>query len=367
MTANRYRGMIARITRGRGAGQERAIAANTATTLTVSPAWDVVPDASSFFVVAESGWQFGALAKSSPVQFEIPNRAGETVQICGRAANVNDLECAAELSTVTRWQIGGSGASDADVPPLPFFGLGPGQRGGTVELSGVSFTDLTNTQHDFGGDADAVLLGRTARAAELALARQWATDDTSLDLSAQGTAMAGSFVQIEAEVMRVDAVQNSGTRYQVTRGMHTSPAAAHAAQAPSIRCSSKTVIAPFPPDFFGSPYSGSWSYPMSLPDVRVASAELFVTNRRGNSPVRSICLTSDGGPRAADAFRRAVLDSGGRVPGGGGSGWRRRWWWKRRTRCGMCSRCWGRAADAEVRLRVNVDGAAYCTLTFRRA
>ena len=145
MTENRYRGMMARITRGRGAGQERAIAANTATELTVSPAWTVIPDASSFFVVAETGWQFGALAKSSPVQFAIPNRGGETVQVCGRAANVNDLECSAELSTVTRWQIGGSGTSDADVPPAPFFGLGAGQRGGTVELSGVSFTDLTNT------------------------------------------------------------------------------------------------------------------------------------------------------------------------------------------------------------------------------
>ena len=29
---------------------------------------------------------------------------------------------------------------------LPYFGLAPGRRGGTVELSGVSFTDLTNTR-----------------------------------------------------------------------------------------------------------------------------------------------------------------------------------------------------------------------------
>jgi hypothetical protein len=80
------------------------------------------------------------------VQFAIPNRSGEVVHLCGRAANVNDVECALELSTVTRWQIGGSGTSDSDVPPQPYFGLGPGQRGGTVELSGVSFADLTNTR-----------------------------------------------------------------------------------------------------------------------------------------------------------------------------------------------------------------------------
>ncbi len=91
----------------------------------------VEPDATSFFAVAESGWKFGALAQSSPVEFAIPNLAGETVQITGRAANVNDVECAAELSTVTRWQIGGAGAEggDADVPPAPLFGLGAGPAG----------------------------------------------------------------------------------------------------------------------------------------------------------------------------------------------------------------------------------------------
>src|SRR5260370_24359783 len=74
--------------------------------------------------------------------------------------------------------------------------------------------------------------------------------------------------------------------------MHSSPAAAHGAQAAIYTLQNKTVIAAFPPNFFGSPYSGSWSQAVTLRDVRVASAELFVTNARGNSPVRSICLTS---------------------------------------------------------------------------
>src|ERR1019366_9684912 len=132
--------MIARITRGQGAGEERAITAYTATELTISPGWTVIPDASSFFVVAETGWQFGALTTSSPVQFAVPNRSGEVVHLTGRAANVNNAECAPGISTVTRWQIGGGGTGDSDAPPMPFFGLGSGQGGGTVELSGVSFT-----------------------------------------------------------------------------------------------------------------------------------------------------------------------------------------------------------------------------------
>ncbi len=146
MTENRYRGMIARITRGAGAGQERSITSNTETTVMVSPAWAVVPDATSFFVVAEPGWQFGALTQSSPARFEVPNRSGETIEICGRSANVNDLECSQELSIVSRHQLGGSSSSDTGIPQTPYFGLGPGLRGGTAELSGVSFTDLDNTR-----------------------------------------------------------------------------------------------------------------------------------------------------------------------------------------------------------------------------
>lgn len=96
--------------------------------------------------MAEAGWQFGALTKTSPVQFQVPNRGGETVEILGKAANVNDMECADELSTVTRWQIAGSGVSDSDVPAMPFFGIGVGKQEGTLELSGVSFTDLANTR-----------------------------------------------------------------------------------------------------------------------------------------------------------------------------------------------------------------------------
>src|SRR4051794_13252292 len=92
--------------------------------------------------------------------------------------------------------------------------------------------------------------------------------------------------------MRVDSVESGGTVWQVTRGMHLSTPNGHAGQSLIYPLLSKSVIAAFPPGFFGSPYSGSWSYPITLPHVRVASAELFVTNRLGSSPIRSICLTS---------------------------------------------------------------------------
>ncbi|HEY1496052.1 MAG TPA: hypothetical protein VGF49_15980, partial [Candidatus Solibacter sp.] len=363
MTENRYRGMTARITRGLGAGQERSITANSETTLTVSPAWAVVPDATSCFVVAESGWQFGALTRTSPVKFEVPNRAGETVEICGRAANVNDTECAEELSVVTRHQIGGSGSSDADVPPTPYFGMAPGARGGTAELSGVSFTDLINTQTVSSATLTLHYWDELVVRPGAGLANALAETDKVVDLVTASSAAAGNFVQIDYEVVRVDAVENGGTRWQVTRAMHRSAAAAHLAQAPVYPLLSKSVIAAFPPAFFGSPYSGSWSYPISLPNVRIASAELVVTNRLGNSPVRSLCLTGtlDRGLRTLSGGQYAIQVEGYLAV-------------EQSAAPALIVEAphsvrdvyaiLGSAADAEVRLQVNVDGAAYCTLAF---
>jgi hypothetical protein len=54
----------------------------------------------------------------------------------------------------------------------------------------------------------------------------------------------------------------------------------------------RTSIAPFPQDFFGSAYSGSWSHSVSLPQARICCAELFVTNRQGNSKAGYISLTN---------------------------------------------------------------------------
>jgi len=291
MTVNRYRGMTARITRGTGAGQERTIAANDATTLTIAPPWDLEPGAGSLFVVSEAGWRFAAQTKSSPVQFSIPNHAGEVVQISGRSANVNDLECEPGLTTVTRWKIGGAGATDSDVPAAPFFGLGVGQSGGTVELSGVSFTDLTNTRSIVAATLTLHYWDELQQIPSTVLANDLGTGDQYLILNPAGPAKAGNIIQIDGEVIRVEAVTNGGTQYQVTRGVHGSQPQAHSAQTPVYHLIGKSVIAPFPPDFFGSPYSGSWSYPVALANVRVASGELFVTNKRGSSEVTSICLT----------------------------------------------------------------------------
>ena len=291
MTANAYRGMVARITRGKGAGQERSVLSNTLTSLEIAVAWDTEPDASSYFVVAESGWHAGAKAKMSPVQLEIPNRTGATIHISGRSANINDQESPLDLCTVTRWVIGGAGALDGDIPPMPSFGLALASSGGTIELSGVSFPDLANTHTISAGTLSLYYWSELAGAPPRAVTSAISAEDTFVDLTSAGSPDIGTFVQLEGEVAKVEAVLNSGTRYQLTRGVHGSFAAAHAAGVLIYDLQNRTQIVPFVRDFFGSPFSGSWSFPIPLPDCRVASAELQVVNIKGNSPTASICLT----------------------------------------------------------------------------
>jgi hypothetical protein len=365
MAMNAYRGMNVRITRGTGAGQEQCIAANDATTLTIARPWAVEPDATSFFAVAEAGWHFGALTKSSPVQFTIPNQSGAVVEITGRSANVNDVECSAALSPVTPWQIGGSGYGDADVPPAPaLFGLSTTAGGGIVCLSGVSFSELTNTQTISAATLTMYCWDELQGLTPFTLATPVSEADTAITLLMGGPVQVGAMIQIEAEVLQVTAIANDATKYTVSRGMHETHPASHDAATPVYPLTPKTVIAPFPDRFFGSSYSGTWSFPIVIPDVRIASAELFVTNQKGNSPPTAICLThsADTGMRTCaggqyslqvdgylavdqSATPAVVVDSQRSV----------------RDVYGIL----GTAADAPVQFQVNVNGTAYCHCTFQ--
>ena len=284
MIANEHVGAVVRITGGAGAGQERAVIGNDAQTLTVSPDWSVTPDATSLFAVAEGGWRFGAAGKTSPVEFEIPNRQGATVQVTGRAVNPHGREAAPELSPVTRWTIGGGpgGALDLDVPPAPVFGLSLNGQG-TVALVGLGFSDFTNTRSIEAGTLTIHYWNELSSPTAYSLGAALAATDTIVELNTPGPASVGTLLQIGSEVLVVDNVLDGGLRYEVTRGSHGTTAAAQAAGTPVYHLDRNVFVIPFVKDFFGSPASGSFSYPIFLPDVRIAAAELFMTNSRGNS------------------------------------------------------------------------------------
>ncbi len=311
MVVNANRGAVARITRGRGVGQERAVQSNTATTLTLTSPWDMQPDATSFFTIAESGWHFGATGSTSPLQFEIPNRALAIVQITGRAANADDQESPAELATATRWLIGGSGigSPDGDVPPLPSFGIGliP-NRGGYLEIGGIGFLHPTNIETIDAATFTIHYFDEIQGQPLTLLSAAILASDQSISLTVAGTSPAGSFIQIETEVMQIIGVLNNGTQYLVTRAMHGTTAAAHASQTVVYALNNSVSIASFTRNFFGSPSGDGWVLPVLLPDARVASAELVLTNSRGDSPtaVISVTQTVDSGLRTLSGGQYSI-------------------------------------------------------------
>jgi hypothetical protein len=313
MPANAYRGAVVRITKGKGRGQERGVVSNSATTLELASAWETEPDTTSSFVIADSGWRFGGMGRSSPVEFDIPNRVGATVHISGRAANVNDKECAYELSPLTRWRIGGASSTPLDMapPPKPVFGIHPTGRG-SIELMGIGFEDLTNTRTISAGTLSLHYWTELASPSQVLLSQAAGAEDTTIHLSTASGAQPGSPIQIDAEILEVTEVLNGGTEYSVNRGLHGSQAAAHASDAAVYHLDVKVYILPFTRDFFGSPASGNYSYPIYLPDVRIASAELVVTNMRGNSETSQVCftITTDYGLRTLSGGQLSIQIEG---------------------------------------------------------
>src|SRR5581483_4148162 len=127
-----------------------------------------------------------------------------------------------------------------------------------------------------------------------------AATDTSFTVGTAISAAAGDLVQIDAEVMVVQASVAGGTTVVVTRASHGTTAASHSVHAGVYFLAKKIFIMPFAQDFFGSPASGSYAFPITIPDIRIAAGELFMTNSRGNSPVgaESFTGTTDVGLRS---------------------------------------------------------------------
>jgi putative tail protein len=313
MLANDYAGATVRIASGTGAGQEQTIASNSATTITTTATWSVVPDATSTFLVAASTWQFGATSNASPVSFSIPNQEGVTIQVSGRAANALDEESPFELSPLTDWRISGSAGSgvDTDVSGMPTFGLAATGQG-TVEISGIGFASLDNTSTISAGTLTLAYWDELNGPSSIALSAAVAPTDTTVSLATGVTVQVGDLIQIDSEILSVTTAVSNGTSVAVTRGSEGTTAAAHAVPALVYSLAKKTFVMPFARDFIGSPASGSYAFPISIPDVRIAAAELFMTNSQGNSDVgrQSLTATTDLGLRTLSGGQFSIQVEG---------------------------------------------------------
>ncbi|HZQ50629.1 MAG TPA: phage tail protein [Bryobacteraceae bacterium] len=309
-TSLAYAGMVVRIIEGTGRGQERSIASNDQTTLTVSSPWSIVPDATSTFVISEGSWRFAAVSASSPVQFEIPYNAGTAIQISGRAANVNNQEGNPDLCPLTRWTLGGA-QPDAGIAPSPeFFIAVPG--GGNVTLYQVGFDDLTNTSSVTSGTLQLFYWNELQTPSSYALATALDAQGTTVKLIAGGTPYAGQLIQVGSELMTVLSSDPASNTYNVLRGALGSPTAAHSPGDAVLHLQSSAVIAPFAAGFFANRASMNYLHTLSIPDIRICAAEFFVTNSFGNSQASQRCYTTgpDGGLRSLSGGQFSLQASG---------------------------------------------------------
>lgn len=304
-----YAGMVARILEGTGRGQERSIVTNDQTTLTITPAWSIIPDATSTFAIAEPSWRFGAVSVASPAQFEIPYQAGAFIQISGRASNVNNIESDAELCPLTIWALGG-GNPDLGVAPAPGFSL-DAVGGGEVNLFGIGFDDLSNTSSVSSGTLQLFYWREIDPPSPLALA---AAIDASTDtITVQGGLPAfGDVLQLGSELTSVLSVDASSNTCTVLRGAIGSGAIAHNAGDTILDLKTTVIIVPFASDFFQSKASGNFLHTFSLPDTRISAAEFFVTNSFGDGQTGQRCYTPgpDGGLRTLSGGQFSIQVAG---------------------------------------------------------
>jgi hypothetical protein len=91
--------------------------------------------------------------------------------------------------------------------------------------------------------------------------------------------------------MQVTGLNTDGSQ-AVIRGLHNTAAVAHTNVPTYAYTLSETVsIVPFIKNFFGSPASGDWAYTVALPNARLASVELFMTNALGAGAITANAYT----------------------------------------------------------------------------
>ena len=305
-----YAGMLVRIIEGSGSGQERLIASNNSTTLSVTSPWSVVPDLTSQFVVCEPSWKFAAVSSGSPVQFEIAYQAGAVIQISGRAANVHNQEGAPELCPLTRFALG-QGQADFGIPATPAFSLDvPG--GGNLTLSQVGFTDLANIASVASGTLQLFYWNELTSPSFYQLAAALDASTAVIHLNALPPVQAGDFIQVSTEVMSIVSLDASARQLTVVRGACGSRATSHLLANPVLKLDTSVIVVPFAQSFFENRASVNFLHTFSLPDTRVSTAEFFVTNSFGNSQAQRLCFTnnSDTGLRTLSGGQFSLQMSG---------------------------------------------------------
>jgi hypothetical protein len=286
-----YKGAAVRILRGKGAGQERVIALHTASEIHVSPPWRVPPDQSSIFAIAESSWKPAGVTRTDEIRFVVPGGIGSAIQVQGIAVSSRGMESPESEALVCRHELSISAVGDADVPPMPNFGLSAPGHGAFI-ISGIGFPTLRNTRSIRTGTLTVHYWDELQSPSTWHLAQALGEGDQWVYLSAAAAVEQGDLVQIDQELLRVLEVHGGGSALLVDRGVHDTASAVHLPSTSVYPLRRLTSVMAFSKGLFGSPASGSFSRRIALPNARLAAAELYVTNDRGASPTAYVALTA---------------------------------------------------------------------------
>lgn len=304
-------GMTVVVTSGRGAGQERRITGNIGGALQVTPAWETIPDSSSEAGILETEWQVVCRSESSPAKFEVPNRQGLVVQIRAIGVSSAGMESPKAFAEVTRWAVsGGAQGGDSGVAAQPVFGVTcPGD--GTVRTGGIAFPTLENTASIASGTLTLHYWSETEPHPGVPLSGGMPPGASLLMTASDLAVEVGGLITVNSEIMRVTAV-NGPAQFEVARGACGTSAGTHPAGSAVIPLQRRTEVLAFSRSFFGSPVSGSYSHVTVLPGARLAAAQLFLTNSRGNSETAEVNFTGtiDGGLRTLHGGQISLQVSG---------------------------------------------------------
>ncbi len=276
-----YQGAIVRISSGRGSGQERKIIAHTAEEILIDGLWTVIPDATSRFCIVEPGWKSAGNSTSDELRFWVPARFGQHLHVIARSVSTLGLTCPMELCSITKHALGGSGGTDTDVPGEPVFSLSTGDQAEVI-LGGIGFASLDNTFSVTNGTLTLYYWEELLSPSPYSLGAPAQADSTVLTMNSTAGISVDQFLQIGKEILLVAGVRT--TELDVVRGQFGTIAEEHTQDSTLWPLSTRVSTLSFPPGFFGSPASGSYTHRVTLRHARIAAAELAVRNRHGNSP-----------------------------------------------------------------------------------
>lgn len=107
LAVNAEKGRLALIAWGKGAGQYATVASNTGTTCTIEGEWDVIPDATSGFLLVDQNWittvDGAAYANTDPgagasLNVAVDNFLGEVVLVRVYTVDANGAECPEQVA-----------------------------------------------------------------------------------------------------------------------------------------------------------------------------------------------------------------------------------------------------------------------------